>query len=237
MTPPAPDELRPGFLHRLRTLLLTGVLVIAPTAITGWVLFRLLNFVDNLLGRYLRFAVVDYHRIPGLGLIAVFLILLVIGWFASWIGSRQIGAIWDQFLTRLPGLGILYGSTKSLGEAFFTTRKEQSFRQVVLIAWPHPGLHRVGFVTGRATADVRAKLGEDVEMVFVPHTPNPASGFVHFAPRSSLIYLDWTIEDGLKVIVSGGVVQPDLVPAAAAAAVASVAATPPPSQAPAAGAP
>lgn len=227
MTPPAPDDLRPGFLVRVRTLLLTGLLVIGPTAVTVWVLFRLLNWVDNILGRYLRFAFVDYHRIPGLGLVAVVLILLIVGWLASWIGSRQIGAIWDQFLTRLPGLGILYGSTKSLGEAFFTTRKEQSFRQVVLVPWPHPGLYRVGFVTGRATADVRARLGDDVEMVFVPHTPNPASGFVHFAPRSSLIYLAWTIEDGLKVIVSGGVVQPDI------AAGSTTAAAEPASEAPA----
>jgi uncharacterized membrane protein len=218
MTPPVPDEHRPGFVQRIRTLLLTGLIVIAPTAVTIWVLFRLLNFVDNLLGRYLRFAFVDYHRIPGLGLVSVVLILVVVGWFASWIGSREIGKIWDQFLTRLPGLGILYGSTKSLGEAFFTTRKEQSFRQVVLVQWPHPGLYRLGFVTGRATADVRAQLGDDVEMVFVPHTPNPASGFVHFAPRRSLIYLTWTIEEALKVIVSAGVVQPDITLAGAPAA-------------------
>ena len=230
MTPPAPDEHRPGFWARVRTLLLTGLIVIAPTAVTVWVLFRLLNFVDNILGRYLRFQFVDYHRIPGLGLIAVVLILVVVGWFASWIGSRQIGAIWDQFLTRLPGLGILYGSTKSLGEAFFTTRKEQSFRQVVLIPWPHPGIYRVGFITGRATPDVRARLGEDIEMVFVPHSPNPASGFVHYVPRSVLIYLNWTVEDGLKVVVSGGVVQPD-VPAPSAI----VSAAPPESRA--AGAP
>jgi uncharacterized membrane protein len=76
----------------------------------------------------------------------------------------------------------------------------------------------VGFVTGRATADVRAQLGDDVEMVFVPHTPNPASGFVHFAPRRSLIYLTWTIEEALKVIVSAGVVQPDITLAGAPAA-------------------
>jgi uncharacterized membrane protein len=203
--------------------------VIAPTAVTIWVLFRLLNFVDNLLGRYLRFAFVDYHRIPGLGLVSVLLILVVVGWFASWIGSREVGRIWDQFLTRLPGLGILYGSTKSLGEAFFTTRKEQSFRQVVLVQWPHPGLYRVGFVTGRPTADVRAQLGDDVEMVFVPHTPNPASGFVHFAQRSSLIYLTWTIEEALKVIVSAGVVQPDI--ALTGAPAVTPAATPPESRA------
>lgn len=210
MTPPqsGTEHNRTGFLNRLRTLLLTGLLVIAPTAVTVWVLFRLLNFVDNLLGRYLRFAALDYHRVPGLGLLAVALILLIVGWFASWIGSKQIGALWDQFLTRLPGVGILYGSTKSMGEALFNNRKEPAFRQVVLVKWPHPDLYRIGFVTNRASPDVREKLGSDFEAVFIPHTPNPASGFMHYAPRSSLVFLDWTIEDALRVIVSGGVVQP-----------------------------
>jgi uncharacterized membrane protein len=188
MTPPQSDnEHRHGILHRLRTLLLTGLLVIAPTAVTVWVLFRLLNFVDNLLGRYLRFAALDYHRVPGLGLVSVALILVLVGWFASWIGTKQIGALWDQFLTRLPGVGILYGSTKSMGEALFNNRNEPAFRQVVLVQWPHPGLYRIGFVTNRASADVREKLGSDFE---------------------ALVYLDWTVEDALRVIVSGGVVQP-----------------------------
>ena len=209
MTPPQNGtEHRRGILYRLRILLLTGVLVIAPTAVTVWVLFKLLNFVDNLLGRYLRFAALDYHRVPGLGLLAVALILVIVGWLASWIGSKQIGALWDQFLTRLPGVGILYGSTKSMGEALFTNRKEPAFRQVVLVQWPHPALYRIGFVTGRPSADIRERLGNDFEAVFVPHTPNPASGFMHYAPRSALVYLDWTVEDALRVIVSGGVVQP-----------------------------
>ena len=209
MTPPqSPNERRTGTFHHLRNLLLTGVLVIAPTAVTVWVLFKLLNFVDNLLGRYLRFAALDYHRIPGLGLLAVLVILLVVGWLASWIGSRQIGALWDQFLTRLPGVGILYGSTKSMGEALFNNRKEPAFRQVVLVQWPHPTIYRLGFVTGRPGADIRDRLGSDYEAVFVPHTPNPASGFMHYAPRSALVYLNWTVEDALRVIVSGGVVQP-----------------------------
>jgi uncharacterized membrane protein len=209
MTPPqSSTENRTGILYRLRNLLLTGVLVIAPTAVTAWALFKLLNFVDNLLGRYLRFAALDYHRVPGLGLLAVLVILVIVGWLASWIGSKQIGALWDQFLTRLPGVGILYGSTKSMGEALFSNRKEPAFRQVVLVQWPHPGLYRIGFVTNRASPDVREKLGSDFEAVFVPHTPNPASGFMHYAPRGALIYLDWTIDDALRVIVSGGVVQP-----------------------------
>jgi uncharacterized membrane protein len=200
---------RRGFWGRLRLYLLTGLLVLAPSAVTLWVFFRLLNWVDNLLGRYLRFAALDYHRIPGLGLLATLLLLVIVGWVASWIGARPLVRMWDMLLTRIPGIGIVYGSTKSLGEALIN-QKEQAFRQVVLVPWPHPGMWRVGFLTGRPGADVRGHIAQDLEVVFVPHTPNPASGFVHYVPRKDVVYLDWPIEDGLKVIVSGGVVQPDM---------------------------
>src|SRR5436190_1403581 len=161
--------------ERLRNYFLAGLLVLGPTAITLWVFFRLLNWVDNLLGRYLRFAALDYHRVPGLGLLATILLLTIVGWVASWIGARPLVRMWDMLLTRIPGIGIVYGSTKSLGEAFLS--KEQAFRQVVLVPWPHLGMWRVAFITGRPSPDVSRKLGTEVEVVFVPHTPNPASGF------------------------------------------------------------
>src|SRR5678809_29001 len=98
----------PGMMESLRNNFLTGLLVLGPTALTLWALFRLLNWVDNLLGRYLRFSFVDYHRIPGLGLLATLLLLVIVGWVASWIGSRSLIAWWDRWFARIPGLGILY---------------------------------------------------------------------------------------------------------------------------------
>jgi len=207
MTPPAEAGDRPSFMGRVRTWLITGLLVLAPTAITVWVFFRLLNWVDNLLGRYLRFAALDYRRVPGLGLLATLVLLVLVGMVASFIGSRPLLRMWDTMLLRIPGFGIVYGSTKSLGEAFLD-RKEKAFKQVVLVPWPHPSMWRVGFITGRVGADVRDKLGRELEVVFVPHSPNPASGFVHYVPREDVVYLDWAVEDGLRVVVSGGVVQP-----------------------------
>lgn len=196
---------------RLRTYLIAGLLALAPTAITLWVLVVLLNWTDNLLGRYLRFRFVGDHRIPGLGLVATFVLLLIVGWTVTvigrWLGGRPLLSMWDHLLSRIPGVGLLYGSTKSFGEAFFMGR-EGTFKQVVLVPWPSPGIYRIGFIASRPSPAVRRRLGEEVEVVFVPHTPNPASGFVHYAPRSQLVYLDWAVEDGLKVIISGGVLQP-----------------------------
>ena len=201
------------FFTRTRTWFLTGLLVLAPSAVTLWVLYRLLNWVDNLLGRFLRFEAFDYHRIPGLGLLATLILLVIVGFVTTRVGQGPLARFWDRLLTRIPGIGIVYGSTKSLGEAFLS-QKEKTFRQVVLVQWPHPGLWRVGFLTGHVSPDLKRQIGEDVSCVFVPHTPNPASGFVHYAPKKDLIHLDWAVEDGLKVIVSGGVVQPGMEPPA-----------------------
>ena len=192
---------------RLRNWLLTGLLVLAPSAITLYIFYRLLNAVDNLLGRYLRFAALDYHRIPGAGLLATLALLTIVGAIASRIGSDPLGRMWDRWLMRIPGIGILYGSTKSLGEALLSL-KHQPFQQVVLVPWPHLSSWRVGFITAKTSREVSKRLPEEVEVVFVPSTPNPASGFVHYVPRSQVIYLDWPVEFGLQVIVSGGVVQP-----------------------------
>jgi len=208
-TPPK----RGGALGRLRRWLFAGLLVLAPSAITLYVFYRLLNTVDNVLGRYLRFEAFDYHRLPGAGLLATLLLLVVVGAIASRIGAGPLGDFWDRMLMRIPGIGILYGSTKSLGEALLTP-KDQPFQRVVLVPWPGPGSWRIGFITGRPAPEVASRLPEEVEVVFVPHTPNPASGFVHYVSRAQVIYLDWPVEYGLQVIVSGGVVQPTARPAA-----------------------
>jgi len=211
MTIQDPTPKGPGFAARLRNYLITGLLVLAPTAVTLWVFFRVLNWVDNLLGQYFRFAALDYHRIPGIGLVATLLLLIVVGALASWVGAKSLFAVWDGMLTRIPGLGILYGSTKSLGEAFLKRKKESAFRQVVLVQWPHLGMWRIGFLTGPPSPSIQERFEEEIEVVFVPHSPNPASGFVHYVPKSGVMYLDWPIEDGLRVVVSGGVVQPNMV--------------------------
>ena|SRR5689334_1827554 len=222
MTPPARHEKSEKHKHaddshplwgRLRTWFLTGLLVIAPSLVTVWILYRLLNWVDNLLGQFLRFAALDYHRIPGIGILATSLLLLIVGAIATRVGQGPLVRVWDRMLLRIPGIGIVYGSTKSLGEAFLN-KKDQPFRKVVLVQWPHPGIWRVGFLTGHVSPKLKEKIGADVSCVFVPHTPNPASGFVHFVPKKDLIELDWTVDDGLKVIVSGGVVQPGMEAAA-----------------------
>ena len=191
----------------LRTWLLTGLFVLAPSAVTLWVLFRLLNWVDNLLGRYLRFAALDYHRIPGLGLAATGLLLLVVGFIAARVGQGPVARLWDRLLLRIPGVGIVYGSTKSLGEAFLN-QKEETFRKVVLVQWPQPGSWTIAFLTGAPGGDVANHLDINYVSVYVPTTPNPTGGYFVMLPRSAVVELDMSVDEALKYIISMGVVAP-----------------------------
>jgi uncharacterized membrane protein len=222
MTSAIPDLPRgPSAMMRVRNYLLTGLIVIGPTALSLYVFFKMLDWMDGLLPQLVNNLLglassiirleppLHYEPIPGLGLLASLLLLFLVGWTASWLGARSLFGVWEGFLSRIPGIGIIYGSVKSLGEALLNKKGESAFRSVVLVPWPHAGMWRVAFVTGRTPPDVKARLGDDIEVVFVPHSPNPASGFVHYVSRKDILYLDWAVEDGLKVIVSGGVVQPN----------------------------
>src|SRR5262245_24922820 len=134
---------------------------------------------------------------------------MIVGCIATLVGQGPLARIWDRLLLRIAGVGIVYGSTKSLGEAFLN-QKEETFRKVVLVQWPHPGIWRGGFLTGHVDPPLKARLGHDVSAVFVPHARTPASGVGHYVRKKDLVELDWAVEDGLKVIVSGGVVQPGM---------------------------
>jgi uncharacterized membrane protein len=194
-------------MSRLRTYLLTGLVVLAPTVASLWVTWQVFSWLDGLLGRYLTFERFGDRRIPGLGLLAMLLLLAVVGWLATRVGGKPLMRLWDLLLTRIPGVSIVYSSTKSLGEAFLTKR-QAVFQKVVLVPYPHPGIYAVAFVTAQPGSGVAEKLGPDVECVFVPNTPNPTTGFFQIVPKQSVIYLDWSVEDGIKAVVSGGAVQP-----------------------------
>src|SRR2546425_11465660 len=113
---PETESRRLSFVSRLRNYLLTGVLALAPTALTLWIFIRLFNWVDNLLGRFLRFPAFDYRRIPGLGLIATLLVLAVVGWvitwLGGWIGGGSVVAVGGEVFAPYLGGGVLLGSAQ-----------------------------------------------------------------------------------------------------------------------------
>ncbi|MEX0923921.1 MAG: DUF502 domain-containing protein [Rhodovibrionaceae bacterium] len=201
----------PGFLARLRNYFFAGVLVTAPIAVTVWVAWAFIEFVDSRVvplfpphwnpESYLPFSV------PGLGLLIVVLVLLIVGMLTAGVVGRMLMAQGEKVLAQLPVIRSVYGALKQIFETVLAQRST-AFRQVALVEYPSRGIWAMGFVTARPKGEVQRKLGGGVTAFFIPATPNPTTGFLLFVPDEDVRPLEMTVEQGLKLIISGGIVVP-----------------------------
>lgn len=198
---------RRGFLARVRAYLLSGLLVLGPMALSIWVLVRVFRWLDGILGEYLRLPWLDYRRIPGLGFVAILLLLLVTGWLAHLLAGMTIMKAWDRALARLPFFRMIYNPAKQLGDAVLS-QKSDLFRRVVLVQWPHPGMWRIGFVTAPPPRSLSERVGAELVSVFVANTPNPTTGVYHLVPIENVVHVNLTVEQAMNILVSGGAVMP-----------------------------
>ena len=209
--PPRKARRRPGLTARLRTYLLAGIAVTAPIGITIYLGILFVEFVDEQM-RGLLPAEYDPLRylpfdIPGLGVLALFLLLLVAGFFAASLVGRMVFRLGETLIDRVPVVRSVYGALKQIFETVFAD-SSSSFREVVLVEYPRRGLWAVGFITGRTKGEVRERIDHDLVNIFVPTTPNPTSGFLLFVRREDLVPLDMSVEDGMKMVISAGIVTP-----------------------------
>jgi uncharacterized membrane protein len=189
----------------LRNRFIAGLLILLPSVVTGWVLWKIFNSVDNLLKPIQeRYPVVDF---PGVGFVVVVLLILLTGVFAgNFIGRRVIGT-GEQLLARVPVVRRIYIAVKEISQVFLADRK-MVFKEVVLIRYPHRDSWVLGFVTQSAAPRLSQLVGRDLLNVFIPTTPNPTSGFLLFVPADDVIRIPISVEEALKAVVSGGAYTP-----------------------------
>jgi len=195
------------FLTRLRNYFFTGLLVLGPLVLTGYVVWRLFLFVDRLLGTTLRGGYIREGGIPGLGFVTVMLIIVVTGMLASNFLGRQVARAVEGALLRVPYLRGLYSTLKQVGEALLS-EKRGAFQRVVLVEFPRPGTYAVGFVTARPSAAVPTREGRPLTAVFLPTPPNPTTGPLLFYLEEELIPTSLTVEQAVKMVISAGVATP-----------------------------
>ena len=204
----------------LRKNMTTGFLVLIPVLATIGVLTWGINVVDGLLDKMLAWLDPLHKswlfRFPGRGLIIFVTLTYLTGLFARNILGRKLIAINDRVLTHIPFVRSIYSAFKQIIEAFFQTTGD-SFEAVVMVQFPHPGIYSVGFITSSSMPKAIEKFGgsaaDDFVCVFIPTTPIPTNGFFIQVRRGELVPLDMTVEEGLKYVVSVGVVQPVSTPA------------------------
>jgi len=210
IAPPPPH--RTGLLGRLRTWFLAGLLITAPLALTLYVTLGIVHWVDDLVAPLIP----PQHRpevyfnlpfqIPGTGLVIVVVGLTLIGALAATLLGRFFVRLGDRVMARLPIIRSLYGALKQMFETLLS-QKSGAFRQVVLVPFPAAGSWAIGFITGETMAAIQMSVPDDLVTVFVPTSPNPTSGYILFVPRDRAVVIDMTVEDGLKLVVSGGIVS------------------------------
>ena len=195
----------PEFLVRVRRYLITGLVVIAPVFVTVAVLLWLFRTLDDILGRYVR--TWTGTDLPGLGVVALLLVLLVIGWVSQKAAGRRLVAWWNSMLSRFPLTRTIYNASSQIVQSVLD-REEKLFRSVALIEYPMKGSYSLVFVTAAAPEVVERRTGEPSVACFLPTVPNPTTGYLLILPASRVHVLDMTVEEGIKMVVSAGVTVP-----------------------------
>lgn len=197
--------------HFIKANLLAGILFLTPVMATFFFLRIFFNWVDGLLNflpaRFRPEAFLPFP-IPGLGLILLFGVLLLTGFVVRNYLGRKLVHIWERIIETIPLVNKLYLAVKQLVETIFN-RSPKDFKRVVLVEFPKEGSYAIGFVTGVAVGETQRKTHREVLNVFVPTTPNPTSGFFLMVPEESVIPMEMGVEDAFKLLVSGGIINPD----------------------------
>ena len=206
-------EVKLGIFARFRRYFLAGILVTSPILITVYVTWLIVTFIDaqvaGLLPNSLDFTKQLPHQIPGLGLIISIIVITFIGAITPGFIGRTLLKVGERILDNTPVVRSIYGAIKQIMETVMSTNSE-SFREVVLVEYPRKGIWVIGFVTGETKGEVQSLNKETLINVFIPTTPNPTSGFLLFLPKKDLIYMKMKVEDAVKMVISGGIVTPEV---------------------------
>jgi len=197
-------------MSRLRRYLILGLLVWLPLGVTLLVVKLLVDMMDETLlvlpAAFQPDRILGFH-IPGLGLLLSITVVLVTGVVMAHFFGQQILEAWEAILNRIPLVRSIYNSVKQLAQTLLSSGG-QSFRKVLLVEYPRKGLWTLAFQTGIDVGEAQAKTGVEVINVYVPTTPNPTSGFFLMVPRRDVVELDMSVDEGLKMLISMGVVVP-----------------------------
>lgn len=206
-----PKPVRLGLGVRLRTYFLAGILISAPVGLTIYLAWLFISWVDETVfgvipakynpETYLPFS------IPGIGLIIIVVALTLLGALTAGFLGRLAQQVMEAILNRLPIVRTIYNALKQVIETVLANQS-LAFRECVLIEYPRKGVWAIGFITGTTSPEIQGATNPDVVNVFVPTAPNPTSGFLLFVPRSEVTTLKMSVEDGIKMVISSGIVAP-----------------------------
>jgi uncharacterized membrane protein len=218
MTTPFDDEppKRPGLIARLRSSFLTGLVVIAPVAMTIWLIWSVIGWIDSVVlplvpGSFKPDQFIGLN-LRGYGVVIFLIFTVIVGWIAKGLIGRSLIGFAEGLVVRMPVVRSIYSGVKQIAETVFA-QTDRSFEKACLVQYPRKGIWAVGFISTEAKGEVAQQAGNEGTLlsVFVPTTPNPTSGFLLFFPKDDVIELDMSVEEAAKLVISAGLVYPDMV--------------------------
>lgn len=208
---PDSGNIRPKIL-KYRNYFTAGLFVLAPTAITLWLIFKIFVWFDNILGHwftqlfeYLGFRIT---HIPGLGALTLAIIVTFVGFFARQYVGKKFIELWESLIHRVPLINRIYIAVRQLSDAF-SQDSGMVLMRPVMVQYPRMGLYSLGFITKHCEGSFCDTIGENIRCVYIPTTPNPTSGMIIYINELETIPIDMSVEDGMKIIITAGAVSPD----------------------------
>ena len=200
---------------KLRANFMAGILVILPLVITYEIIkfivvkAKVLHFANIITGKFVEPAYSRYI-IVGIAVLlilaTIFIILIVIGMLARNVIGKRLILFGESILARIPMVNKIYRAVQQISHAFVG---KVIFTRVVLLQYPRKGIYSIGFVTSDTKGEIGSEISKDSINVFLPTTPNPTSGYLLFVPEKDTISLSMSVEDAMKLVISGGAVTPN----------------------------
>ncbi|MEM6619151.1 MAG: DUF502 domain-containing protein [Pseudomonadota bacterium] len=199
---------RPSLIARIRGNFLTGLVIVLPVALTIWMIWAFVGFVDDTVLPLVPQAYKPETGVRGYGVIVFLLFTSLIGYAAKGIFGRQLVRWVEGFVDRIPVARTIYNGVKQIVETILN-QSNNSFEKACLVEYPRRGIWAIAFVSTRTRGEIIEKAGHDYMLsIFLPTTPNPTSGFLLFVPRKDVVLLDMDTEAAAKLIISAGLVMP-----------------------------
>jgi len=196
-------------MSRIKRYFASGLLITIPVFITLYLIYVVARFIDNIWGKLINMYFMKHFgfTVPGVGLILGIITIFAVGFVATNFIGKRIFKGAERWFLRFPLIRQIYPAMRQIVDSLMS-KEGQAFKKVILVEYPSKGIWAVGFLTGDSFAEANLKTGRDLVHVFVATTPNPLTGFLVLVPRDEIRVMDISIEDGIKLIVSGGIVKP-----------------------------
>lgn len=194
---------------RTKRYFISGLIVFLPLALTMYLLMVTITLADGFLGKYLKPYFLENFGfyVRGISILANILFIIFIGFLTTHFIDKRLYAGVERLLLRLPFFKQVYPAFKELA-MFLFSREEMAFTKVVLVEYPRKGVYSIGFLTNDSLRKVNQTLNGEFYNVLIPTIPNPISGFVILVPKNEVVFMDISVEEAVKYIMSAGVVLP-----------------------------